>query len=792
MLRRLGEPVSRRAVAVGLGLVFVLFAPVLGGGRVLLPLDLLASSPPFGDLPRTERPANPLQSDLVTTVTPALAEVRGALRRGEWPLWSPSVGAGESLLGRPAAQVMQPLQLAGLVLPLERSAGLVGALKVFLCFLFTFLFLRRLALGATAALLGAIAFALSSFVVQWLGWPTASAAVWLPALLLAIDRAVAAESRPRDLGLMATSVFALATTGDGEASCAVGVVAGAYGLLRLGDRLPAERPRGLVRLVLAALVGLALASPVVLARQAELTDSATRARLDRFVEQREREDPLGLVSFDTAGERAGYFADLARRLLPSVAPDALGNSRAGSYWGASNSNEDGGGFASTAVLLLALCGVVLPGGGERPREARFFALVLAGAVALVARPPLLVEVADAFASPSLHRHGLLVAAFALATLGARAFERVSREGLGRPRAVVAVSLAVVGFLVWAYHAHPHPSAPAGDPAALESLRNRTLALQLTVLAVATAALLAARRRPVALLLIPLAAGVELVLLGLPVNRSGLAEQYFPTPPALNFVLAHAAPGERMVGLGNSLPPALSAIYGLADVRVIGTDHPAFYTQLIGVLTPKRQGRFDLVRTADHPLLDLLGVRYVLAPPGTSAPPGLSKIFDDASATVLERPGALPRIFLPATADVYDAKSGPWERWTATNPDFRAKSVVRASLDGARQWRAFRPARATAEMTFFSSTRLGARVETGEPRLVATSIFADPGWRVLINGRPVATTLANGPLLALWVPTGRHDLELIYRPFALSAGLAWAALGLALGSAFLFRPTGRLR
>ncbi|MDX1996891.1 MAG: YfhO family protein [Thermoanaerobaculia bacterium] len=782
LLARWGETVPRRIVALGLALGFLLLGPVLVGGRVLLPLDLLRESAPFQDLPAAARPANPLQRDLVTQMAPAQAAVRAALRRGEWPLWNAAVGAGESLLGRPAAQVLSPLQVAAGPLPLGRALGVEAALELFLAFLFTYLFLRRLGLGNIAAAFGAVAFGLSSYVVSWLGWPAATAAVWLPVLLLAIDRAVVSAPRRRDLALLGGAVFGVLTAGDDDAGRAVLAVAAAFALLRLAGLPPVARPGGLGRLVVAGLVGFTLAAPVVLARGAYTADSTVQSRVAAFVAERDRHDPLGLWSFDSAEKRAAWVFETGRRLLPSFVPDALGNDRAGAYWGAANVNEDGGGFAGTAALLLALVGACLPGRGLRFREARFFAGVLAVGVLLVARPPVLVEIADAFLSPSLHRHGLVVVAFAVATLGALAVERLQREGRGRLGRVVPVVVLLGVAFVAAHRAYPPPT-----PGNLEALRARTLGLQLVTLGAVVAILVVARKRPALLGALPLVAAAELLALGLPVHRPGLPEQFFPTPPALGFLAEKLGPGERLMALGTSFPPELAAIYGLADLRVAGFDHPAFYTRLIAPLTPPRQGRFDFMRRPDHPLLDLLGVRYVLAPPGTEAPAGLVRAFTSPTADVFERPQALPRVFLPATAERWDVAAGPWDLWTAANKDFRARSLVRETFDGAATWRAARPLRATADLREVTATHLRARVETGEPRLVATSIFGDPGWRALVNREVVATTVSNGPLLALWVPAGRHDVELVYRPRALVAGLALLACGLTLAAALLCAP-----
>src|SRR5947199_6839525 len=90
-----------------------LFAPVLVGGKILLPLDGLRGEAPFRELLPTDPHGNPLQGDLIQLVTPSLAAVREAYGAGRWPLWNPRVGAGMPLLADPQAQAVAPLVLLG-------------------------------------------------------------------------------------------------------------------------------------------------------------------------------------------------------------------------------------------------------------------------------------------------------------------------------------------------------------------------------------------------------------------------------------------------------------------------------------------------------------------------------------------------------------------------------------------------------------------------------------------------------------------------------------------------------
>jgi hypothetical protein len=78
----------------------------------------------------------------------------------------------------------------------------------------------------------------------------------------------------------------------------------------------------------------------------------------------------------------------------------------------------------------------------------------------------------------------------------------------------------------------------------------------------------------------------------------------------------------------------------------------------------------------------------------------------------------------------------------------------------------------------------------EPRLIASSVFQDGHWRLLVDGEVHPTVLANGPLVAAWVREGEHRLDLLYRPRPFILGCLLSALGWALAAAFCVRPPAK--
>lgn len=792
VIHRAYDRVGPVAMAAFTAIILIAFGPVLFAGKLLLPLDNLRGHVPFQEITPTEPHGNLLQGDLIQLVAPAGAEVRRALAAGRWPLWTARMGAGMPLLADPQAEALAPLTLAGRALPVAEAAGVTAALRVYTALLFTFVLLRRQGLAVGPALFGAASWGLGGFLMLWLGWPLANVAALLPAVLYGIARCAECGGR-RDALLLAAATAALLVAGHPETILYSLLLAAAFLAVGLGRGGAAARRRPAVVAGALALGAFAVA-PALLPAAAYLPQSLRAARLAEEV-------PPPAVA--AAGERA------IKRLLPIAAPNAFGNDRYVHYWGGENINEDASGFVGTTALLLAVLGAggALARRRWRPAEGLMLG-VAASCLLVVALPPPVVRLLAAIpagATSGYHHRLLSLLGFALAYLAACELDRrgrdggvplTSRRGALTAAGILAAATALTALLAWAYLTRGFPR----EPTLLQPLRLGWLHWQLRFLALATLLLLAGRirlrapwdaakatlerlRRATPYVLAA-AAAAELLLAHLPAHPPMPRRLDFPAPPPLAYLEEHAG-ADRISALGKALPPNLGALYGIADARVYSPMAPAAYLRALEPVTAGWSGEVPQLGHPENPLYDLLGVRYVLAPPGLEPPPPLRPVLRHLAGDVWERPGALPRLFLPAAAESLSGR-GEGEPPTAVG-DFAALAGL-GDLPGGRQsWRAREPAAAELEILRLESTRVAAGTRAPEARLLASSIYQDGGWRLLVDGRRRATTCANGPFVAAWLPAGEHTLELLYRPAPFVVGCLLAALALAAGAAWLVPP-----
>lgn len=821
------DPLPKRVLAAFLLLEAVLLAPALLGGKVLLPLHLLETFPPYQasgpELAPEETPDNRLQYDLVLEVVPHTIAVRRSLARGEWPLWNPDVGAGMTILGDPTAhsRLFHPFALLTLPLPVPEAATATAGLRLLVALVFSFLLFRRLlGAGDGPAFFGAVTYGFGGYLVLWLGWPLADSAVGLPLLLYGL-LLVAERGLPRDVLLLAVAVYTVVVGGHPETILYVGLLGGAFGLWCLVRARGPGPAATAARFAGAGALALACAAPALLPVADHLPRTHRAEMLERRGERLADADPFeGLRGPD---ELRGTLRQTVRRLGPMVAPHAQGSQLHGggrTFWGEGNVYLDTPGFAGTLALLLALAAGVsvkrgagrgaTSGAGRRlPLERSVLWIGVPFVVLALVRFPglghLLATAPVLDRSASRHARLTLVLVLFVAYLAVCTLERWRRGELRSAPLVGggAVTLAVVA-------AANLGLVPEGlDPGrSLPGLRYGSLALQAGVAAAALAALLAGRvrgptrgptpdscRRAVPVVL-ALLAFLELAWFFGPANPATPRELFYPPTDTTRFLREHAE-GHRVVGMADALRPNVPSVHRLADPRFSNPAKPWRYAWLTSALSRSPREITDVFGEPEHPLYRLLGVRYLVVRDRFRLDP-LRRVFEGEGLSIYEPPAPpLPRLFLPERARLLAPVEGsPGPRWLhriTSIEDHGATSLAETLPAGASSWRSRRPEASilTLERPRVRSSaapeHVRARVRLEEPRLLASSIHQDGGWRLLVDGRRVDTVRTNGVFVGGWLRPGPDGgdrrLDLLYRPRGFVAGMLAAALGLTAGLAW---------
>ncbi len=294
-----------------------------------------------------------------------------------------------------------------------------------------------------------------------------------------------------------------------------------------------------------------------------------------------------------------------------------------------------------------------------------------------------------------------------------------------------------------------------------------------------------------------------------------ADAVFRDTPGIARLRELSEGGARFAAAGWTLIPNVSEPLGLEDAR----GHFLFeepYRRLLAAADPNAFGGYGTYLAFDpqsldpsSPVLDLLGVRYLAAPPGAESPVGSDieardsapfhlpgtpvraaggewpRIYDGADMTLFERATAFPRFRL-----VERALPGGVAQAASATRDMLAE-VVFVAPDAAVQFASHAksppgpPGR--VRVSELSPERFSLETDTPRESILATSqkAFA-PYWRLFLDGREEEPLLVNGLFLGLEVPAGTHRIEGRFRvPLAelavslaglaaLAATMMWAA------------------
>jgi hypothetical protein len=204
------------------------------------------------------------------------------------------------------------------------------------------------------------------------------------------------------------------------------------------------------------------------------------------------------------------------------------------------------------------------------------------------------------------------------------------------------------------------------------------------------------------------------------------------------------------------------------------------------------------------LLNLAGVKYVLAEKGTELP-GRTSAYVAGNLEVYENQSVLPRAFVVYEAEVLPSEQAVMERMLgagfdpsrtvlleeepmgmtdqAVPPPGPAKDEVRESSQTGEDALTLTSSKAThlpllrrgwppvPMITVYSPHQVVVEAELQESGFLVLSDTYYPGWKVLVNGQEGRIYLADYLFRAVSLPPGRHTVEFRYAPASFRTGLA---------------------
>lgn len=750
--------------------ILLALAPFLLVGKALLtagvyaPIDIPYQAPPLSDLAPSMGTAvtqNPILGDVVYQEIPWRKAVREAVKNRRFPLWNPFILAGEPLMAVQQPVVFHPATWIGFLLPLAQQWTLEMALRIFLAALCAYLFLRDIGASEIAALFGALIWALSDYLVFFLGYPLTPAAAVFPLLLLGLRRLACSPGR----GAVATTVVALlliGTAGHPETLLHAVGAGGIYFLFELAPLTNRNRVRSVALSLLAGVLTLGLLAVLLLPLLEALPQTA---------------EHLVRSTYYVHETRSVRLPQAISRIALNVVPYSYGVPGKGET---GPGGWETAGYVGTIAWPLVLMGLVAKNRTKWP-------LIFLGVVGilLACRFPGIADLVGSLPlfKIAINERLIFLAAFASAALAALGLDwLLERKETGRLALLSGGGLALLIGVFAAFRPH---MAALELPASYMWTR---FILQALPLGLVIAVVLTFRRR------------VSLVLtavVALFVVQRGLEEyEVYPTypnrafyPPLRSLDKIPRGVPDRMTAVGFSLIPNISALYEIEDVRGYEamTFLPLFATYSLWCVP---QGVwFNRVDDPTKPFLSFLNVRYVYAAPGFSPPLGWKVLYQGEEGLLFENPKALARAFVPRRLR-YEAD--PERRlgvlWSIS--DFADLGVIgQAPPPGIEAAFPQQNGDASVRISSYVPGRITFDVVAASPAVVATSVTAWRGWKLTVDDAPAGLLPYNHAFLAFRVPPGRHTAVLRYLPDSFLAGSTTSLLTLGV-ALFLLLRSGR--
>ena len=768
LARRYAAPITTRA-ALALALLPLLFVgrAMLTGG-VYGPSDLYFEANPWKQLPasRAALPArNPILSDLAFANLPWRAALREAVAHGHAPLWNRFVLGGSPLLGAAQAGVFHPSTALGLWLPLPMSWTFSCAFTLFLALLAAFVLFRDDGFGERAALVGAVGWGFSTYVVFWDGWSVGPSTATFPLLVLGLRR-LAREPGRGGVGLTAAALCLSLFGGHPESVLHTAAAGGACFLWELFTvrKSPAGAGRAIGGAAVAAVLAALLTAPQLL----PLLEAVPHTAEYRARRQALEAGPPG---------QSVPLSESSARILPDLLPFAHG------IYGRSAVDERGDGSGMPlgyAGAVLFPLGALAFTGARRRKERWLFLLLAAAGIGYGASAPGLLDLTSRLPGFALALNYRLVflAGFGLAGLAALGMESLESPGAPRRLAIASAALALV--LAGASLA----ARPVYADRKLESAFVRgELLVELLPVVLLGAAAAAARRRPRA---IADAALVYLVLQRF-LEMNGTyptlpAETLAPPLPTLAALPLGSDP-TRIVAAGGVFRPNAAALYGVEDVRGYESIVLDRFADTFPLWCSPQNASFNRVDDLGRPFLDFLDARFAIGAPDDAVPGGWLEQARGAELAVFFNPRALPRAFVPRKVR---AVRDPLSEMASVQ-DFSEVAFVDG--DGTAPAASNGPAELSLREC---GPDLFVDVSSASPVFVATSLPDWPGWTAASGRTAIPVVTVDHAFVGFRVDAGTRTVRLHYEPRSWRWGLGAAAGGVVLGVALALRRRANRR
>ena len=772
----------RTAIAIVIAFTAIEYGPVFLSGRVPFPATIVNGFPAYVDeFPQgTPKPLANI-GDLVTMFYPYHALAARAAGQRSLALWNPNILSGAPFVGNTQSAIFYPANYLYYFMDLKRAWALGLVLQRLLAVIFTVLLLRELGGTPTGAIVSALLFGFSGFLIAWQGQAMASSAVWLPLICYALLR-LHRETVGKFVALAAIAFAMPVLAGHPETAAhlaATGLVVAVFLVFTKSDTGSVPNLKFAAGFVAAAVLAIGLASIQILPTLEWISNS--HRSLQEYWPSLPLRAILAFVSRDvmratnSAGmdipEQAAYLGMIVFLAVPLA---LLHTSRKRIIC-----------LASGCLVLISIIygiGPLLPLMNRIPYMGlKQWRLILVLSLGLSVLAGLGISALEAriaewtgekwnlrWKAALLAGCGLSVGLLMIYLLRDRTTEIVERIRMPKSSLILLV---------------------AGGAIVYARIAGWLSRVQFNVLLVST-----------------LAFDVLTFSYGfLPFHR---AREVYPMVELFSRLKQLDGDPFRIAPLDDATVVNSELVYDLDASQ--GYEIPL--ERLYRFLDDLDRNEGDAVRLDSAAMLalkdrrvDMLNTRYVLVPTFDPVDAELRKqpdryrlVFTAGHTDVLENLRAMPRAFIVPASGIEVIADEALQLQRVKDPTFNPEQrVILASIGmnkSAARESAANPDKARVEWIRRDTNSFQLKAEAPTSGVLVASQIYYPGWKATIDGVTVPVVPADYALAAISLPSGLHDVRFFYAPSSIKIGAIVSALSLVIMGLlvwFLRRAPGRL-
>lgn len=677
------------------------------------------------------------------------------------PLWNPYTLSGTPLLASVQSAPLYPLNLLFFALPFLDAWSLLIVLQPLLMGLFMYLYVRNLKVSHLAAVFGGVTFALSGFSIAWMEWNTIGhTALWLPLILLSIDhicvrdhsgtknnytfllfgrKYIFSKSLFWFLVLLFSLCFAL-FAGHLQTFVYLFSLSVLYGLLRINR---ASQRISLALSFFSLLIIFVLGTVILWAPTIQfLVNSAREVDLTGYTSE-------------------GWFIPF-EHLLQFLVPDFFGNPATLNYWGTWNYGELVG-YVGIIPLFMAVYAIVF----LRRKIIVFFTAIMIISILFATKNTISLlpfEFGIPFFSTAQPTRLLFLVDFSLAVLcsfGVQLFQTSYKKYW-----LILLGASPLFIGVWFSLFFHHNLFDIGAENIAVAKRNSILPTFLFVIMcvgyILTVIVKKKRFTLLMLLLFFVLTIFDLTRFAQKFLPLSSRDYVYPQTETISYLKNDRSLFRIMTTDDRILPPNVSMMYTIQTIDGYDPLYLRRYGELIAasergapdISPPFGFNRIISPKDYNSPIIDLLGVRYVLSLSEIDSD-SFKKVFEEGQTKIYQNVNSFERAFFVEQIIIAYTKEEAITRMFDKNTDLRKTAIVESHETIINQ-QTFTIGEAMIKT--YESNKVSIQTKNAEDGFLVLTDSYYPTWKAKIDGVEVEVFRTDYNFRGVFVPKGEHTVE----------------------------------